>query len=121
MEQRHREHEHAQEMFAKVERYLTSTLSQAAFCEQEGLAYWTFRYWLKKYRLQEALSPQTRANVIAATDEAPPAFIPLHVVPAEPAAQSSACVIEYPSGIIVRFHDPVSATVLARLIHATQA
>ena len=121
MEERHREHGHAQEMFAKVERYLTSTLSQAEFCEQEGLAYWTFRYWLKKYRLREALSPQTQASVIAATDEASTDFIPLRLAPAELAAQSSACVIEYPSGIIVRFNEPVSATMLAQLIHTTKA
>ncbi len=38
MEQRHREHTHAQEMLAKVERFLASTLPQAEFRQQEGLA-----------------------------------------------------------------------------------
>ncbi|MEK7728706.1 MAG: hypothetical protein AAB354_09855 [candidate division KSB1 bacterium] len=119
MEQRHREHAHAQEMFEKVERFLASALSQAEFCGQEGLAYWTFRYWLKKYRLHEALSPQTRAQ--ATTDEAPTDFIPLRIAPVEPAAQSSACAIEYPSGIVVRFNHPIDATVLAQLIQTTKA
>ncbi|MGH7495179.1 MAG: IS66 family insertion sequence element accessory protein TnpA [bacterium] len=32
-----------------------SALSQTEFCHQEGFAYWTFRHWLRKYRLQEAL------------------------------------------------------------------
>ena len=114
MKQRHREHTHAQELFVKVEWCLASTLSQAEFCEREDLAYWTFRYWLKKYRLQEALSRPLA--------EAPTDFIPLRVVPTtEPASLSSSCVIEYPSGIVVRFNHPVDATVLAQLIHATKA
>lgn len=77
MEQRHREHVHAQRRFETVERFLTSALSQAEFCEQEGLAYWTFRYWLKKYRLREALSPQVATP--AETEKHPTAFIPLRI------------------------------------------
>ena len=121
MEQRHREHEHAQEMFATIARYLTSTLSQTKFCQQEGLAYSKFNYWLKQYRLRKALSPQTETHAPAEPVEAPADFIPLRVLPAEPAAQSYACVIEYPSGIIVCFNEPVSATVLAQLLHTTKA
>jgi len=46
---RHQQSSHAQEMFEQVERFLASELSQTEFCQQHGLAYWTFRYWLKKY------------------------------------------------------------------------
>ncbi len=73
LEQRHREYTHAQEIFEKVERFLASALSQAEFCRQEGLAYWTFRYWLRKYRLKEVLSRQPA--------EVPNDSIPLCVVP----------------------------------------
>ncbi len=74
MEQRHREHTHAREMFEKVERFLASALSQKEFSHQEGLAYRTFRYWLKKHRLQEVQSSQP-------VEEAPADFIPLRVMP----------------------------------------
>jgi len=119
VEQRHREDAHAREMFAKVERYLKSALSQAVFCEREGLAYWTFRYWLKKYRLREVTSLQTRMN--AATKQAPPDFIPLHIAPTEPAASSSTCEIEYPSGIVIRFHGAVNAEVITHLLRTPPA
>jgi hypothetical protein len=121
MEQRYREHAHAQAMFEKVERFLASTLSQAEFCQQEGLAYWTFRYWLKKYRLRSTVPPQTRTSTVTANDETPSDFIPLRLLPTEPAAPSSTCVIEYPSGILVRFHGPVDGAVLAQLLHTQPA
>src|SRR5262245_59045737 len=102
MEQRHRENAHAQEMFAKIERFLASALSQTEFCRQEGLVYWTFRYWLKKYHLKEAL--------LRPPAEIPAGFIPLRVVTTETVSPSSTCVIEYPSGLIIRFNGPVDAT-----------
>ncbi len=57
MEQHHREQAHAHEMFERIERFLASGLSQTAFCRQEGLRHNLFRYWLKKYHLQEACPP----------------------------------------------------------------
>jgi hypothetical protein len=97
-------------MFERVERFLVSGLSQSEFCRQEGLGYHRFRYWLKKYHLKAALpSPAV---------EVPADFIPLRVVPAEPTAPSPACVIEYPSGVVVRLPGPLDATLVAQLIHA---
>lgn len=110
MAQRHHDQAHAQEMLQKVERFLASALSQTEFCRQEGLAYNPFRYWLKKYQLKEALSPPVV--------EKPTDFIPLRVVSAEPTTPSAACVIEYPSGIVVRLHGPLDAALVAQLIHA---
>lgn len=108
MAQRHRDQAHAQEMLEKVERFLASALSQTEFCRQEGLVYNAFRYWLKKYQLTTASSPPAA--------EMPADFIPLRVVPTELAAPSPACVIEYPSGIVVRLHGPLDATLVAQLI-----
>lgn len=115
MEQRHRKPADAREMFAVIEKYLTSGLSQIAFCKQAGLPYSRFNYWLKQYRLREALSQQAPTP----ETEIPPAdFIPLRIAPAEPAILSSTCEIEYPSGVVIRFNEPVNASVLAQLIHA---
>lgn len=110
-------------MFEKVERFLASRLSQAAFCQQEGLAYWTFRYWLKRHRLRGTVAapPQTQTSTIAAHPETLSDFIPLRLLPTEPAAPPPTCVIEYPTGIIVRFNGSVDATVLAQLLHTQPA
>jgi hypothetical protein len=43
----------AQEMFARVEKYLASGLSQKAFCAQKAIAFNTFQNWLKKYRARQ--------------------------------------------------------------------
>ncbi|NUO80880.1 hypothetical protein HUU05_12445 [candidate division KSB1 bacterium] len=119
MEQRHRNEAHAQERFAIIARYLTSALSQIAFCKQEGLPYWRFNCRLKQYRLREALWPQTTTP--PETEKLPGDFIPLHLTAAEPAAPSPVCVIEFPSSVVVRFNSPVASAVFAQLIHARQA
>jgi hypothetical protein len=89
-----------------------SALSQTEFCQQENLAYSWFRYWLKKYRLRDALSPQTYTVSIASAPELPAGFIPQRVVPAGPTAPSSTCVIEYQPGIVVRLDGQIDATML---------
>jgi hypothetical protein len=95
-------------MFEKVEQFLASTFSQAEFCQQESLAYWTFRYWLKRYRLKETLS--------CPPVQAPAGFVALHAVPGAPPPQPSTCVIEYPSGIVVRLNGNVDPTLVTHLI-----
>ena len=121
MEQRHRKQAHAREMFAVIEKYLTSALSQITFCKQEGLAYSRFNYWLKQYRLREALSRQAPTPVHTTTNETPAGFIPLRFSPAVPSAPSSTCEIEFPSGVVVRFNGTADPAVLAQLIRAEQA
>lgn len=121
MEQHHRQQAHAREMFAVIERYLTNTLSQIAFCRQEGLAYSKFNYWLKQYRLREALAVQAVTPAPIAAEKPPADFMPLHIVPTKPAAPSPICVMEFPSGVVIRFHGIVDAVVLAQLIRAEQA
>ena len=113
MEPRHREPAHAHEMFEKIERFLASGLSQTAFCRREGLNYNPFRYWLKQYQLREALSTSALAT--------PTDFIPLRFTPAEVPAPSPTCVMEFPSGMVVRFNGAIDPAVLAALIRAEHA
>ena len=64
MTARHQQSLHAQEMFEQVESFLASELSQTEFCQQHGLAYWTFRYWLKKYQARQPVPLQpVRLNI----------------------------------------------------------
>jgi len=99
----------AQEMLPRLEKYLASNLSQKAFCAQEGLAYQTFRYWLRQYR-----TPQRRQKKSSLT---PTGFIPLRVRPPAPPDDShSRCVIEFPHGVIVRLSGPLDWHRLSQLI-----
>ena len=107
---RHQQSSHAQAMFEKVESFLGSELSQTEFCQQHGLAYWTFRYWLKKYQAHQPMPLQSAAP--------PTDFIPLHLQASEPLLQTSTCEIEYPSGVVVRFCGAVDVDMLSQLLHA---
>ncbi len=100
MKQHHRQPAHARERFAVIKRYLTSSLSQIAFCRQKGLAYSKFNYWLKQYCLREALAAKTATPENKdATDHPPVDFIPLRITPAEPAASSPTCEKAFSSNI----------------------
>lgn len=107
---RHQQSSHAQEMFEKVESFLARELSQTEFCQQHGLAYWTFRYWLKKYQARQSIPLQPAAT--------PTDFIPLRLQASEPLLQTSTCEIEYPSGVVVRLSGTVDAAILSQLLHA---
>ncbi len=105
----------AQEMFARIEKYLVAkeraaSLTQKAFCKQANLPLTTFQNWLKKYR-----SRQRQAET-----SAPNGFIPLRVrgpraLPNPPLQ----CVIEFSHGVIIRLSGPVDFAMLAQLIHST--
>lgn len=102
----------AQEMFARVEKYLASGLSQKAFCVQEAIAFSTFQNWLKKYRLRQGQFEQPGT--------APNGFMPLLVrVPQAQPNHPLQCVIEFSHGVIIRLSGPVDFAKLAQLIHAT--
>jgi transposase-like protein len=42
-----------EEMWAHIEQYQQSGLTQYRFCQQTGLSKSTFGYWLKKYRKEQ--------------------------------------------------------------------
>jgi len=78
------------QMYALIEKYQNSPLSQKAFCKQEDLPYSTFTYWLKKYR-----------GFKQATGTAQD-FIPVKINERSPEKQSNRCEIEFPGGIVIR-------------------
>ena len=47
---RKKTHRSGQEMFALIESFKASALSQHLFCEQHNLPYSVFQYWLKKFK-----------------------------------------------------------------------
>ncbi|MDZ7366877.1 MAG: hypothetical protein ONB43_13560 [candidate division KSB1 bacterium] len=98
----------AHEMFAYIEKYLASGLSQKAFCAQENLVFSTFQCWLRKYRAhhRQAEAPSAPAN----------RFIPLHVRETPPAPPPLSCVIEFPNGVNIRLSGQVDAQLLSHLI-----
>lgn len=113
MDSRHVKSSHAHQMFEMVERFLESRFSQTEFCHQHEIAYWTFRYWLKKYQAHKL---HQRPN----TSESEPgsAFVPVRIQPPETVRlHSSSCVIEYPNGVLVRLSGAVDAQLVAELIH----
>lgn len=99
----------AQQMFALIEKYLASGLSQKAFCAQEELAFTTFQCWLRKYRAQQQSTPPAFSND----------FIPLHVRKASTTMASPlTCVVEFPNGVIVRLSGQVDFQLLSHLVAA---
>jgi hypothetical protein len=80
----------SRQMYALIEKYQNSRLSQKAFCQQEDLPYSTFTYWLKKYR-----------GFKQATGTAQD-FIPVKINERSPEKQSNRCEIEFPGGIVIR-------------------
>jgi hypothetical protein len=90
----------AHEMYAIIEKYLscgrTSSLTQKAFCEQEGIRLTTFQWWLVRYRKQKRLAGKGTG--------ASGGFIP--VVVQEPVSQRADSAghweIEYPNGVVLR-------------------
>lgn len=102
----------AQEMFALIERYKISGLTQRAFCKQEGIPYSTLQHWLPHYRShQEAGAVETGASSSGG-------FLPLKRSPrpVQPAS-GSAIEIDYPNGVQLRFPAGGDISLLRELIN----
>ena len=84
----------APEMYSLIEKYLTTNLTQRTFCEQHGIAYSTFHWWLHRYKTDGAAS-------LSSDDKRSGDFIPVHVATDTAKVLSSTCHIEYPNGVIV--------------------
>lgn len=89
-----------QQMFNHIEQWQNSGLSQKTFCQQINLAYNSFHYWYRRYRLKEGRPAS--------------AFIKLGV---SPVAASSHMELIMPDGKRLVFHQPVSADYLKVLIN----
>lgn len=80
----------SRQIYALIEKYQNSPLSQKAFCKQEDLPLSTFTYWLKKYRDHQ----QTTGDLED--------FIPMKIKERSAQKQRDRCEIEFPSGIVIR-------------------
>ncbi len=91
-----------QQMFAMIEQWQQSCLTQKAFCEQHSIRYYVFHYWYKRYRMQQSGLPDNAGS-----------FVKLQVAKPSP---GGAVEINYPGGIRLVFHEPVSSNYLKALI-----
>jgi len=80
--------EHVREqMYAHIEQWKQSGLSQKVYCEQQGVRYHVFHYWYKLYRdqhQQTAQKPPSKPSVAflpltLSTSPATGAFVELHL------------------------------------------
>ena len=91
-----------EQMFKLMEQWQQSDLTQKAFCQQQSIRYHVFHYWYKRYREQHAESKNNGSS-----------FVKLQI--AKPASAGS-IEINYPGGIRIIFHEPVSSSYLKALI-----
>ena len=94
-----------EQMYAHIEQWKGSGLSQKVYCEQQAVKYHVFHYWYKVYRDEHLAVPQQQPKPSAS-------FIPLTL------SSSSAAVVELhlPGGHHLLFHQMVSADYLKALI-----
>ena len=90
------------QMFALIEQWQQSSLTQKAFCQQQSLRYYVFHYWYKRYREQQA-----------GTEDNATSFVRLQIT--KPSF-TGGVEINYPGGIRLIFHEPVSSNYLKALV-----
>ncbi len=76
------------QMYAIIQRYLSSDQNQAGFCQMEQISKSTFAYWLRRYRQDKPGSTE-------------PAFRP---IPNRPSSLAMRCEIEFPDGFSLRIY-----------------
>jgi hypothetical protein len=98
----------AQEMFAVIEKYLTSGLQRREFCEQESITYSTFHWWFHQYRKHNSTHKTTPKEFVRVNNPSSPSI---------PLESQSACVVEYPNGVVLRFSVPMDVDTIAQLVN----
>lgn len=93
-----------QQMFEMIARWQQSGRSQTSFCKQQGISFYTFYYWYRKYKRSHD----------TADDAHTPGFVQLRVE-GEPVA-ATLVEVSLPGGAKVLFHTPVSADYLKAII-----
>ena len=99
-------------MFAHIEACKNGNKPQKDYCKQQGIAYSTFQYWVKKYRKEVS-----EKEVI----DRPTGFIPVKVQ-SEPEVLPRGSAVNqlhflYPNGIQVLCSESVNPDVLKTLIN----
>ncbi len=95
--------ERAREMFAIIERYRESGLTQKRFCQSEGLSLSTFYYWVSRYK-QYHTSPLQHNSGHLSSEQSPNAFIELKPQ-LHTAAANNAIILTYPNGVTLSLSD----------------
>jgi hypothetical protein len=78
-------------MFSLIRQWQGSGMSQKDFCQKKDIAYSSFHYWYKKFRMNEPVQPE-------------PSFVP---VPLPVSMASIFCTVHMPGGVSIDFHQPV--------------
>lgn len=89
------------QMFDKIEQWQKSGLSQRAWCNQDGLPYYRFHYWYKRYRDASHSSSGGSSG-----------FLELKVKPVTTGFAELIC----PDGKRLVFHEPVSSDFIKAII-----
>jgi len=81
-------------MFLAVEMWKESQLSQSKFCNQEGISFYTFTYWYRKYKVAN-VDPDVSLNKSLKT------FVPIEVSshPIQPVVIPGQIEVTFPNGM----------------------
>ena len=110
MKEKTSRHQKNEMMFALIEDYFSSSLTQKSFCQKESIAYSTFGWWLRKYRQSRSVNDQKEKTAQR--------FIPIHPSSSQSSSPVSghSCAIEYPNGVTIRLDGKLDYTFLNHLI-----
>ena len=92
------------EMYTLIERYLSSGLAQQAFCEEAGIVFTTFQYWLYRYRADKGpKAGRGQLSVRNAEGRGRSGFVALGPDdPEQSPVTRYDCELELPGGVILR-------------------
>ena len=94
----------SEEMFPVVEDWLQSGLTQKAYSQQHQLPGHVLPYWVGRYRKTQPAADQKTSSFIRL---ATPAALPVHGME-----------VQLPSGVVIRFAQPVPVTYLQQVLSA---
>ena len=94
----------SQKMFALIEGYQKSGLTQKAFCETEGLALSTFQYWISKYKKYHQRDSSPAEAFVELKAQSPLSSF------------GNAIILSYPNGVKLTVDKDVKPAFLKELI-----
>jgi hypothetical protein len=86
-------------MFTLIRQWQGSGMGQKDFCQKKGIAYSSFHYWYKKFRMSEPVEREL-------------SFVP---VPLPVSMASIFCTVHMPGGVSIDFHQPVPVGYLSQI------
>jgi hypothetical protein len=99
-----------EQVYALIESWQKSGLTQKQFCARENLSHSTFKYWRKKYRINQERNTKLSEN----------AFIPIKLAGRHAQSESEnyqkSITITYPNGIEIKCPVNIAVRQLEALI-----